>query len=58
MMNFVFAGLYALKDNYDYKMMKGYRICWYKMLQNCNNGKGNEVKEEKKKTMSLRILFH
>lgn len=45
MMNFVFAGLYALKDNYDYKMMTGYRIWWYKMLHN-NNGKGNEGKEE------------
>jgi len=38
-----------LNDNHDYNMMKGYRICWFKMLQNFNNGKGNEGKEEKKK---------
>lgn len=53
MMNFVFAGLYALIDNYDYNMMKGYRICWYKMLHIVNNnGKGKEVEEEKNGSMN------
>lgn len=46
MMNFVFAGLYALKRYYDYKMMNDIVFVGYKMLLSNTNVKGKECKEE------------